>query len=197
MMNDRIPSMLTSKTQIWRIVLYTLFVTLISLGYFIYAYFVHPIPDERETFMSEIGEGFGKLGLALLIFIYLRTVLKLVLGEGSFAQRLLPDYDAVIQSTFMRQLLAWMNKTHIYFGIGAIAIILLHIAMMGFSRYSDIWFFPALLFLVIWQGFFGLFLTWRYSPAELKRLSYLVHAQFFTGIAIGIFAFFGHILIDN
>jgi hypothetical protein len=51
--------------------------------------------------------------------------------------------------------------------------------------------------LVIWQGSFGLFLTWRYSPAELKRLSYLVHAQFFTGITIGIFAFFGHLLIDN
>jgi len=102
-----------------------------------------------------------------------------------------------VGSERLRQLLAWMNKTHIYFGILAIAIILLHISMMGFTRYSGILFFPALLFLVIWQGAFGLFLTWRYSPTELRKVSYFVHAQFFTGIAIGIFAFFGHLLIDD
>lgn len=86
-----------------------------------------------------------------------------------------------------------MNRTHIYFGIAAIAVILLHISLMGFSRYSHILFFPALLALVIWQGLFGLFLTWRYTPDELKKFSHLVHAQFVTGIAIGVFAFWAHI----
>jgi len=72
-----------------------------------------------------------------------------------------------------------------------------HISMMGFPRHNHILFFPALLALVIWQGLFGLFLTWRYSPNELKKFSHVVHAQFITGIAIGVFAFFGHLLIDD
>jgi hypothetical protein len=68
---------------------------------------------------------------------------------------------------------------------------------MDFSRYRHILFFPALLGLVVWQGVFGMFLTLRYSPVELKKFSYLVHAQFVTGIAIGVFALFGHVLIDD
>ncbi len=179
------------------ILIYTVTVALISLIYFMYAYSVYPIPDERETFLTEIGEGFGKIGLSLLLFIYFRTLLKLALGQGKLAQRLLPDYVPPVDSSTLKRLLAWLNRTHIYFGIAAVAIILLHIAMMGFSRYSHILFFPALLGLVIWQGLFGLFLTWRYTPAELRKFSHVVHAQFITGIAIGIFALFGHMLIDD
>ncbi|PTN11498.1 hypothetical protein [Nitrosomonas aestuarii] len=186
-----------SIKNIRHILIYTATVSLISLIYFIYAYSVHSIPEVRENFLSEIGESFGKVGLGLLAFIYFRTFMKLALGQGKLAQRLLPDYVPPVNSSALYCLLVWMNRTHVYFGIVAIAVILLHISLMGFSRYSHILFFPALLILVIWQGLFGLFLTWRYSPAELKKFSHLVHAQFVTGIAIGIFAFFGHILIDD
>ena len=75
------------------------------------------------------------------------------------------------------------------------AIILLHLALMGVPL--KIFFFPAVLALVVWQGLFGMFLTWRYSPRELKKFSHLVHAQFLTGIMIGIFAYFGHLLIND
>jgi len=186
-----------SIKNIRNILIYTVVVSLISVVYFIYAYSVHEIPEERETLLSEIGEFFGKVGLGLLSFIYFRTALKLVLGEGRLAQRLLPDYMPQVDASVFKQLLAWMNRTHIYFGIAAVAVIVMHISLMGFSRYSHILFFPALLGLVIWQGLFGLFLTWRYSPAELKKFSHVVHAQFITGIAIGIFAFLGHLLIDD
>lgn len=186
-----------SLKNIRNILIYALVIALLSLAYFIYAYSVHPIPEERETFLTGIGEGFGKAGLALLSFIYCRTFLKLLLGQGSLAQRLLPDYTSPINSSALNRLLTWMNRTHIYVGIAAIAVILLHLSLMGFSRYSHILFFPALLALVVWQGFFGLFLTWRYTPSELKKFSHLVHAQFVTGIAIGVFAFFGHVLIDD
>ena len=186
-----------SIRNIRSILIYTAAVALISLIYFIYAYSVHPIPEERETFLTEIGEGFGKIGLGLLAFIYFRTLMKLVLGQGKLAQRLLPDYVPPVHSSALLRLLTWLNRTHIYFGIAAVAVILLHISLMGFSRYSHILFFPALLALVIWQGLFGLFLTWRYSPGELKKFSHVVHAQFVTGIAIGFFAFFGHMLIDD
>ncbi|MEK7792644.1 MAG: hypothetical protein AAB306_05800 [Pseudomonadota bacterium] len=179
------------------ILIYAFVIALLSLAYFIYAYSVYPAVEERETFLTEIGEGFGKIGLAALSFIYFRTILKLVLGHGKIAQRLLPDYAPPISSSSLNRLLGLMNRTHVYVGIATIAILLLHISMMGFSRYMHILFFPALLALIIWQGLFGLFLTWRYTPDEMKRFSYLVHAQFVTGIAIGVFAFFGHLLIDD
>lgn len=178
------------------ILVYTTVILLMSVVYYIYAYTTQEIPEERETFLAEIGEDFGEVGMGLLIFIYSRTLLKLTLGQGKLAQRLLPDYVSPIGSSVLNQLLAWLNRTHIYFGIAAVAVILLHIVMVGYSHYSHILFFPALLGLVIWQGVFGLFLTLRYSPTELKKFSYLVHAQFVTGIAIGIFAWFGHMLID-
>lgn len=183
--------------NILNILIYTLVISLVSVVYFIYAYSVYPVPEERETFLVKIGEVFGMIGLTVLSFIYFRTFLKLMLGQGKLAQRLLPDYTSPINSSTLNRLMTWMNRTHIYFGIAAVAIILLHISMMGFSRYNHILFFPALLALVIWQGIFGLFLTLRYTPAELKKFSLLVHAQFVTGIAIGVFAFFGHMLIDD
>jgi hypothetical protein len=37
----------------------------------------------------------------------------------------------------------------------------------------------------------------EHTPEKLKKFSYLVHAQLFTGIMIGIFAYIGHILIDD
>ena len=66
---------------------------------------------------------------------------------------------------------------------------------MGMPKH--ILYFPAVLGLVVWQGAFGLFISWRYTPKELKKFSYLVHAQLFTGILIGVFAYLGHVFIDS
>jgi len=177
------------------ILIYTAVVLIASAVYFVYAYTVYPAIPERETFLSEVGEGLGEVGLWALLFIYARTLLKLVMGKGPLAKRLLPDYSAPVAASLLQQLLRFLDRTHVYVGIATVAIILLHIAMMGIPM--KILFFPAVLALVIWQGVFGLFLTWRYTPMELKKFSYLVHAQFFTGIMIGIFAYFGHLLIDH
>ncbi len=177
------------------ILIYTGIVLSVSIVYFVYANTVYPPTPERETFLSEIGEGFGEVGLWALLFIYARTVLKLALGKTTFLQRILPDDAPRPGASIPLRLLGFLNRTHVYVGIATIAIILLHIALVGMSM--KILFFPAVLVLVLWQGLFGLFLTWRYSPKELKKFSYLVHAQFLTGIMIGIFAFFGHLLIDD
>jgi hypothetical protein len=166
-----------------------------SVVYFVYAYTQYPPIPERETFLSEIGEGFGEVGLWALLFIYARTLLKLLMGKGALAKRLLPDYSPPDATSMFQQLLGFLNRTHVYVGIATVAIILMHIALMGIPM--KILFFPAVLALVVWQGLFGMFLTWRYSPKELKRFSYLVHAQFLTGIMIGIFAYFGHLLLDD
>ena len=177
------------------ILVYTAIVLFISVVYFIYAYTVYPPMPERETFLSEIGEGFGEIGLWALCFIYARTLLKIAMGKGAIAKRVLPDYSPPATASYFHQLLGFLNRTHVYVGIATVAVILLHIALMGVPM--KILFFPVVLGLVIWQGLFGLFLTWRYSPKELKKLSYLVHAQLFTGIMIGVFSYFGHLLIDN
>ncbi len=176
------------------ILIYTAIVISVSIAYFIYAYMVYPPIDESETFLSEVGEGLGEIGLFALLFIYGRTILKLLMGEGKLSRRLLPDYSPPAAASIFNRLLCFLNRTHVYVGIAAVAVILLHITLMGVPM--DILFFQLVLALVIWQALFGLFLTWRYTPAELKKFSYLVHAQFVTGIALGVFTFFGHLLID-
>jgi len=177
------------------VLIYTMTVLSVSLVYFGYVYTTYPSVPENETFLSEIGEGFGEAGLWALLFIYARTLLKLVIGKGPIARRLLPDYSPPLAAPGMQQLLGLLDRSHVYVGIAAVAVILLHIGLMGLPL--DILFFPAVLALVVWQGLFGMFLTWRYSPKELKKLAYLVHAQFLTGIMIGIFAYLGHLLIDD
>jgi len=177
------------------VLIYTAIVLFASVVYFIYVYNVYPPIEERETFLSEIGEGFGEAGLWALLFIYARTLLKMLMGKGALAKRILPDYSPPDAASILQRLLCFLNRTHVYVGIATVAIILLHIGLMGVPM--EILFFQAVLVLVIWQGLFGLFLTWRYTPKELKKLSYLVHAQFVTGIMLGLFSYFGHLLIDS
>lgn len=177
------------------LLIFTASVFLTSLVYFLAIYPNRPEDPEHETFLREIGEAFGTLGVWALVIIYGRTLVKLVVGQGGLAQRLVPDeYDVSALPPF-KHLLNLLNRTHVYVGIAAIAVILLHIAMVGL--HAEILFFPAVLALVLWQGMFGFFLTWRYSPQDLKKASYVVHAQFFTGIMIGIFSLFGHLLLDD
>ncbi len=178
-----------------KVLLFTAVVSLISIGYYLYALFVYAPVEESETFLSEVGETFGEIGLWLLLFIYARTLIKLLLGEGPIAKRMLPEYSPPVDPKLFNKVIHLLDRTHIYFGVSAVAIILLHIALMGIPM--QILFFPAVLILVIWQGVFGMFISLRYTPKELKKFSYLVHAQLFTGIMIGIFAFLGHLLIDD
>lgn len=99
------------------ILIYTAVMVTASLAYFLYAYSVYPAIEEKETFLSEIGEGFGNIGLAALAFIYFRPFLKLVLGKGKLVQRLLPDYTLPLDSPLLNQLLGFLNCTHVYVGI--------------------------------------------------------------------------------
>jgi len=151
-------------------------------------------PNE-ETFLEEIGEGFGVLGLVALALIYGRTVLKLSLGKGGFAQRIIPMEYTDVGLPFLKRMLRFLNKTHLYVGIMAVATICLHVSLMGLMDQNLL--LLLVLLLVIWQALFGFFLSWRYSPKELRKVSYLVHAQFISGIMIGIFAVFGHLLAGD
>ena len=177
------------------ILIFTTSVFLTSFVYFLLIYQNYPEDNEHETFLGEIGEFFGTIGLWALVIIYGRTLLKLAIGKGGLAQRLVPDEYDVSTLPLFQILLNFLNRTHVFVGIAAIAVILLHIAMVGL--HAEILFFPAVLALVMWQGVVGFFLTWRFSPQDLKKASYFVHAQFLTGIMIGIFSLFGHLLVDD
>ncbi len=97
----------------------------------------------------------GEAGLWLLVFIYGRTLMKILLGKGHIARRLLPEYTPQVNMPVLHQWLGWLNRTHVYFGITAVVIIVMHIILMGIPM--QILFFPAVLALVIWQGYFWVF----------------------------------------
>lgn len=106
-------------------------VFIFSLVYFVYASFMGGAKPHEETFLDEIGEVFGGLGLVALAAIYGRTVLKLSLGKGSLMQRILPVEYTEISLSFLKKLLQFLNKTHLYVGVVAVAAICLHVAFMG------------------------------------------------------------------
>ncbi len=170
-------------------------IILLSIAYYVYLAVNHAGVPEKETLLSEIGEVFGELGLWLFAIIYLRTLLKLGVGRGSISERFLPEYIYQPAFPLIKKGLIFLNRTHIYVGIATISVVALHIALMGLPIH--ILFFPAVLALVIWQGLFGFFISWRYSPKEIKKYAYLVHAQLITGVMIGVFAYFGHLLIED
>jgi hypothetical protein len=173
----------------------TSIIFVLSIIYYAYVVTFHPPSPERETFISEIGEEVGEVALWAFYVIYLRTLLKLLLAKGSLSKRLLPDRTIITHPTRVNLVIGYLDRTHIYFGIAAIALVLLHIGMMGL--HTEVWFFPPVLGLVLWQGLFGAFISWRFLPGDVRRLSYMVHAQLITGIGIGIFAYFGHVLLDD
>jgi len=174
---------------------YCMAVLLLSLAYYGYILWAHPPSPQRETFLTEAGEGVGEAALWVFVFIYIRTAIKLILGKGPIARRLLPDYTAPVITSHLGNLVVYLDRTHIYFGTAAVALVLVHVAFMGLR--SDILFFPIVLALVLWQGLFGMFLSWGRTPRDLRKWSYFVHAQLVTGVAVGILAYFGHLLIED
>jgi len=97
----------TLINSIKAILIYTAIILFASIVYFVYAYTTYPPTPERETFLSEIGEGFGEAGLWALSFIYARTLLKLVMGKGALAKRLLPEYSFPVAAPIFQQLLGF------------------------------------------------------------------------------------------
>jgi hypothetical protein len=180
-----------------QLIIYTAIIVLVSAIYFVYAWFSTPPTTERETFLNEIGEGVGELAMWSFIFIYLRTVLKLVMGKGPIARRLLPEYKAPPQTGWLKRLVVTLDRTHVHVGIAAVALATLHIALMGMP-FQNL-FFVAVILLIIWQTLFGWILRVRSVPVqmEVRRFSFSVHAQLVTGVMLGVFAYFGHMLVGD
>lgn len=183
------------SAELKRFFIFSGFVLLFSVAYSTYVLFAQPPSPEQETLLSEIGEGIGELAMWAFVIIYARTLIKIFMGKGGISRRLLPNYVAPQSASKLQKLIVQMDRSHIYVGVAALALALIHIAFMGL--HAEIILFPLVLALVIWQGVFGMFLSWKGSPRNLKKWSYSVHAQLITGVGIGIFSLFAHMLIGD
>jgi len=181
--------------QLQRLIPITVFAAIASLAYSAYVVFTGSMIVYQETAMSEVGEVFGEACLWLFGLIYGRTLLKLAIGKGAVSQRFVPEFAIEPTMSATKKLLGWMNRTHVLIGWLTIAALAAHLIMVGFPM--EIWFFPAVAALVIWQGLFGMFLRFKFKAKRLKKFAYLVHAQLFTGVLIGIFSYAGHLLIGD
>ncbi len=146
--------------------------------------------------IKELGEGLGLLGLYLLVFVYARTAFKLLIRKDSFWTRLEPfNIDYAMVKTVSGKILFYLNKSHPYLGISAIAVVYFHCYFV--SRFYNLLPLRLVLALLAWQGFWGLVLKTRIVPAFLKRRGHLFHSQLITGVLILIFAALGHFLLDD
>jgi len=151
---------------------------------------------ENHSYLSELGEALGGLGYFLLILVYGRTLLKIIVRKGTLWQRLEPyNIDYSLLKNLFQKLLYILNKTHAYIGTLAIITIFLHCYFT--ASFLDNLLLRLVLIVLAWQGIFGAFLQFKFTPGSLKRKSYLLHAQFISGVLILILAAFGHLLLEN
>ncbi|NTW22442.1 hypothetical protein HGA34_02730 [Candidatus Falkowbacteria bacterium] len=151
---------------------------------------------QRGFFGGDAGESLGVVGLILIILIYARTLLKLLLANGGFWQRLQPlNTNPLPLKTLLGRALYYLNKSHGWLGALAVASIFGHCYLTGSWRDNLV--LQAVLVLMAWQGFWGLVLKIKYVPADLKSRGYLWHAQVYSGIVLLVFAAVGHLLLDD
>lgn len=151
---------------------------------------------ENETALGEAGAALGPVIIAIMVFIYLRSVLKLIVMEGAIWERLSPVYQDISEMrTVLKKLLFYLNKAHPVAGALAIAAVFFHCYFTSnFMKNLLLW---ALLGLMVWQGVFGMFLSLKFTPLALKKKSYLVHAQVLTGLIIIVLTGLGHIFLED
>ena len=159
-------------------------VLLCAAAYILYVYLQgqgYAIGDDR--FIRNFGEWLGLAGLSLLVLVYARTAFKLLVRKDSFWKRLKPfniDYARI--KTVSGKILFYLNKSHPYFGVSAIALVYLHCYFI--SRFYNLLPLRLVLALLVWQGFCGLVLKTRIAPAFLKKRGHLFHSQLITGALI-------------
>lgn len=172
---------------------FSIMVVGISSLFFLYLYLGKEPAVEVHGLRKEVAEGLGILGVWFLGIIYGRSVLKLSLIDGTFWQRIIPDgyYNTSLSAS--RKLLSFLNRTHKHVGATAIVFLVGHALLMSTANWNP--FLISVLCLLAWQGIFGLFLVVRIPISPLRKYGRLAHAQFFTGVMIGIFAIFGHLLV--
>ncbi len=148
-----------------------------------------------RTPLGRVGRGLGFFGFLTMGLVYSRSVLKIMVRQDAFWKSLQPlglneNFDLKKIST---KLLILLNKTHAYLGVLSVILIFLHCYLTG--SYLNNLLLQVVLILMAVEMFSGFFLKLRYSPAELKQKSYLIHRQFVLGAILIVFTLFGHLIL--
>lgn len=155
-----------------------------------------PLP--HHSWRHSGGELLGSAGLWLFALLYGRTVLKIGLRQGPFWERLLPEGIGNRTLPWAKVGLTWLNKTHPYAGVATVLLVIGHTLIEGWHQVNLL--LAIVLGLALWQFGFGLFLLTRYQAVfvkRMKRYGYMAHSQLYTGVALGVCAVFGHLLIQG
>ncbi len=160
-----------------------------SVGGFLYV--------RDRTPLGMLGRNLGFLGFLTMGLVYGRSVLKLIVRQDSFWKSLEPlAADEVLDlKKLSNWLLVVLNKTHAYLGVLSVILIFVHCWLTG--SYLNNLLLQVVLILMAVEMLSGFFLKLRYSPAELKQKSFLVHRQFILGAIIIIFTLFGHLILKR
>jgi hypothetical protein len=178
-------------------IIFTFLILIVLVLSLWYVYSVYPTGGIRYFDKnSDLGDALGILGLTAIILVYSRSIFKLLVQKGTFSKRLEPlEPKGIHIETFMKKILRILNVLHPYFGAIAVVAIFLHCYFT--SSFADNLLLLGALFILAWNGIFGFFLKLKYTPSFLRKHSYLVHAQLFTGILILILAGLGHMILGN
>ncbi len=179
-----------AKDPNFRLIIFAIFVTIISAVYMLYLFSKGGATYIVSVGLNEFGKSLGSFGFFTIWFVYSRSVMKLIVQKGNIVQRLNPVGERPAFASDLWDVLNILNKAHPYLGLSSIALIYLH----GYLVLPFMNNLPLLLVLALmaWQGFFGIMLKLKFTPAVLKRRSYLIHTQFFTAAMILILAVLGH-----
>jgi hypothetical protein len=179
------------------LIFFSILAVVFSIVYVGYIY-THGGIDYTKTdgFGREFGNMLGTLGFVALAIVYGRSILKIIIGTESFWKRLEPlNLEAFDLKKYSVKLLVLLNKTHAYFGVLAVVLIFLHCFLTG--SYRDNLLLQIVLALMALEGISGMVLKIKYTPAQLRQKSYLIHRQFAVGAIIIILAAFGHLILGD
>jgi len=183
--------------KVKKILIFSLILSAFCIVYLIIA--PQQIPHSHHSWRHEFGGALGSGVLWLFAFIYGRTLLKLLLRQGPVMERLLPEgtwKDAALP--WARKALRFLNQTHPFLGAAVVILIMGHAWLEGPNQVNLL--MKVIIILALWQFAFGLFLLNRYQVIfvkKMKKYGYMAHSQLYTGVAIGICAIFGHLLVGK
>ncbi|MFA5993323.1 MAG: hypothetical protein WC823_00015 [Parcubacteria group bacterium] len=179
------------------LIVFTIFVVVFSLWYVEHISLQGGLEYVRNrTELGIIGKTLGSVGFFALALVYARSVLKIIVRTDAFWKRLVPfDADNFNAKKISTKILIFLNKTHTYLGVLAITLIFLHCYLTG--SYLDNLLLQIVLVLLAVEGISGFILKLKYTPAELKQKSYLIHHQFLIGIMLVVLTIFGHLILGR
>jgi hypothetical protein len=179
------------------LVIFTIITLIFSLWYVEYISLQGGLQYARNrTALGRIGNTLGVVGFFALALVYARSVLKIIVHMDTFWKKLEPlNLEHIDVRKISTKILILLDRTHTYLGVLAIALIFVHCYLTG--SYLDNLLLQIVLVLLSVEGISGFILKLKYTPAELKQKSYLIHRQFLIGIILVILTIFGHLILGG